>query len=57
MTIAEIRSIQNAELDVQALIFGETIDLTGEHNAEVTDALAKILEDTNPNHKYPPVNK
>lgn len=57
MTIAEQRAAVNAKFDEQASIYGENNSLTAAQQTEVTDAVAEILEDVNPNHKYPPVNK
>lgn len=57
MTISEIRSALNDELDAKAEIYGETNELIAAHNVIVTDSCATVLETVNPNHDYPPVNK
>ena len=57
MTISEIRSALNAELDSQAVQFGENSTLADGDNTDITDRLAEVLNDLNPNHNYPPVPK
>lgn len=56
-TIAEQRAAVNAKFDDQASIYGEHNPLTPAQETENTDLVAEVLEDVNPNHKYPPVNK
>lgn len=57
MNIATMRAEIMAVLDAQAQTKGETTDLHPDDQTEVTDAVASELDDLNPNHQYPPVNK
>lgn len=56
-TIADKRAAINAELDQIAALLGENTYLTGAQETDVTDKVAAKLDDLNPNHQYPPVNK
>lgn len=57
MNIETIRANQTAVLNAKRDLYGEQTQLTPEQQTEITDALAAELDDLNPNHQYPPVNK
>lgn len=57
MTIAEIRTALNAQLDAFAVAMGENTTLSVSNNVIVTDGCAVVLETVNPTNNYPPVKK
>lgn len=52
-----IKEALDAAIDNWETGIGQNDILTETQNVELTDLLAGVLENVNPNHNYPPTNK
>ena len=57
MTTQEQADAVAAYWATKIALYGANTSLTNEQQTENTDGCAAILDDVNPDHKYPPVNK